>query len=108
MYSYPWPGNVRELRNAVERAVLLSEDTTLRLKHFANLFGNIEAIAQEGKIDVKNLPNYVGLEVNYTKTKLRELERMYAKNVLSKTKGNKSKTADLLGVSRPKLDSLLK
>ena len=108
MYSYPWPGNIRELRNAVERAVLLSEDTTLRLKHFANLFSNIEAIAQKAKIDVKNLPNYLGLEVNYTKIKLRDLERMYAKNVFAKTKGNKSRTADLLGISRPKLDSLLK
>ena len=73
MYNYPWPGNIRELRNAVERAVLLSEDTTLRLKHFANLFGNIDSLAQEGKVEIKNLPHYVGLEVNYTKTNLRKL-----------------------------------
>jgi transcriptional regulator with PAS, ATPase and Fis domain len=108
MYSYPWPGNIRELRNAVERAVLLSEDTTLRLKHFANLFGNIETIAQEGNVEVRNLPYYVGLEVNYTKTKLRELEKMYANSVFEKTNKNKSRTAELLGISRPKLDQLLK
>jgi transcriptional regulator with PAS, ATPase and Fis domain len=108
MYSYPWPGNIRELRNAVERAVLLSEDTTLRLKHFANLFGNIDTLAQEGKVEVKNLPHYVGLEVNYTKTKLRELEKLYANSVFEKTNNNKSRTAELLGISRPKLDQLLK
>jgi two-component system response regulator AtoC len=108
MYGYPWPGNIRELRNAVERAVLLSEDTTLRLKHFANLFGNIDTLAQEGKVEVKNLPNYVGLEVNYTKTNLRELEKLYANSVFEKTNNNKSRTAELLGISRPKLDQLLK
>ncbi len=108
MYSYPWPGNIRELRNAVERAVLLSEDTTLRLKHFANLFGNIEALALESNVEVKNLPNYVGLEVNYTKTKLKELEKLYAHSVFEKTNNNKLRTAELLGISRPKLDKLLK
>lgn len=108
MYSYPWPGNIRELRNAVERAVLLSEDNTLRLKHFANLFGNIDSLAKEGKVEVKNLPNYVGLEVNYTKTNLRELEKLYANSIFEKTNNNKSRTAELLGISRPKLDQLLK
>lgn len=108
MFSYPWPGNIRELRNAVERAVLLSEDSTLRLKHFANLFGNIEAIAQEGKVEVKSLPNYVGLEVNYSKTKLKDLEKLYANSVFEKSNKNKSRTAEILGISRPKLDQLLK
>ncbi len=30
--SYDWPGNVRELQNVVERAVILSPGTTLRLE----------------------------------------------------------------------------
>src|SRR6476661_1060495 len=33
--TYPWPGNVRELRNAVERAMLLSEGDDLTLDNFA-------------------------------------------------------------------------
>ena len=32
--AYPWPGNIRELRNAVERAMLLTEDDTLVPDHF--------------------------------------------------------------------------
>jgi transcriptional regulator with GAF, ATPase, and Fis domain len=28
---YPWPGNIRELRNVIERAVILSERSTLRV-----------------------------------------------------------------------------
>lgn len=29
---YPWPGNVRELQNVIERAVILSRDTTLNVQ----------------------------------------------------------------------------
>ena len=29
--SYPWPGNIRELRNVIERAVILSESSTLQV-----------------------------------------------------------------------------
>ncbi len=108
LMHYPWPGNVRELRNSIERSVLLSEDTTLRLSQFSNLTQNIDALVEDKNIDVSNLPNFVSFNVNYTKTRMREIERMYAQNVLEKTNGNKSKTANLLGISRPKLDSLLK
>ncbi len=108
MKKYPWPGNIRELRNSVERAVLLSEDSTLRLKHFSNLSQNVDALARRKKLDASQLPQYVNFEVNYTKTKIKELERLYAQYVFEKTEENKQKTAGILGVSRPKLDSLLK
>jgi formate hydrogenlyase transcriptional activator len=31
LVNYPWPGNVRELQNVIERAIVLSVDSTLRL-----------------------------------------------------------------------------
>ena len=108
LVQYPWPGNIRELRNSIERAVLLSEESTLRLSQFSNLMQNIDAIAKENKKEKNDLPNFISFDINYTKTKMKELERIYAQNILDKTKGNKSKTANLLGISRPKLDSLLK
>ena len=31
LQGYPWPGNIRELRNVIERAVILSEGSTLQV-----------------------------------------------------------------------------
>jgi DNA-binding protein Fis len=39
---------------------------------------------------------------------LLKLSRIYAKEIMRKLKGNKTKSANILGISRPKLDKLLK
>lgn len=108
LMNYPWPGNIRELRNSVERAVLLSDESTLRLKLFSNLTQNMDSLAQEGKLDVHSHPHYINMEVNYTKTRLEEIEKLYINSVLEKNGGNKSKAAEYLGISRPRLDRILK
>jgi transcriptional regulator with PAS, ATPase and Fis domain len=108
LMGYPWPGNVRELRNAIERAVLLSEDKKLQLIDFANLINNVPRTVQDG-ITLVDIPsNIIRLDVNYGMTNLRKLDKQYAKEVLAKLGGNKTQTAKLLGISRPKLDTLLK
>ncbi len=106
MMNYPWPGNIRELKNSIERGVLLSEDSTLRLKYFSNLLGNIK---KDSSIStVESLPFFVRLDLNYSNTDLRKIDKLYASEILKKMNGNKSQTAKLLGISRPKLDMLLK
>ncbi len=105
--SYSWPGNVRELRNSIERAVLLSEDSVLRLKDFSNHIADKKASVTKSSGEEKLLPQFIRLDLNYHDTDLRKLDELYAKEVLEKTSGNKSKAAKLLGISRPKLDSLL-
>ncbi len=107
MLNYHWPGNVREMRNAVERAVLLSEDQKLRMKDFTTLLNNVTLNTPEVKDNLKNLPQYLRLDLNFSNVDLRSLEKLYAKEVLNKMDGNKSKTAKVLRISRPKLDSLL-
>jgi two-component system response regulator AtoC len=104
--SYDWPGNIRQLRNSLERAVLLTQDSTLRLKYFENLVSK----PAEKKIDNNGhlAPNNLRLEVNYKSTDLSDLEKLYVKEVLQKFDGNKSQTAKTLGISRPKLDRLLR
>jgi len=105
--GYPWPGNVRELKNVIERAVLLSDDGDLRLSDFSNLSNTVPAAAINLAQD-KELPeNVIRMDLNFGTTNLKKLTKFYAHQVLEKTGGNKSQTAKLLGISRPKLDSLI-
>lgn len=104
--GYPWPGNVRELKNAIERAVLLSENGDLSLSDFSNLINAVPVVANNFKGD--EIPsNIVRMDLNYATTNLRKLSKHYAGLVLEKVGGNKSQAAKLLGISRPKLDTLL-
>ncbi len=104
--TYNWPGNIRELRHTIERAVLLGDDRALSL--------DIIRSSLDSKFenpDRKRTPppsNRIELSVDYKKESLETIEQIYAKMVLKKENGNKSKTAKILGISRPKLDKLLK
>jgi two-component system response regulator AtoC len=106
--GYSWPGNVRELRNAVERAVLLSEDGKISLKDFSNLIRTTQIDFQESESGEQIPDNIVRMDINYGTTGLRKLEIHYAREVLKRLNGNKTQAARLLGISRPKLDTLLK
>jgi transcriptional regulator with PAS, ATPase and Fis domain len=108
LMGYSWPGNVRELRNIIERAVLLSEDKKLQMKDFLSLINNSPVLAHDN-LNPQQIPsNVIRLDVNYGVTNLRKLDKQYAREVLLKLGGNKTQTAKLLGISRPKLDILLK
>lgn len=105
--GYPWPGNVRELKNIIERGVLLSENGELNLEDFSTLINSVPATMQ---IDLKtnNVPeNVIRLDLNYGTTDLKKLNKHYAFQVLEKVGGNKSQASKLLGISRPKLDTLV-
>jgi DNA-binding NtrC family response regulator len=89
--GYPWPGNVRELRNALERAL---------------------ALARAGEIALDDLPPRIRAassnadpvaDASRRALPLRELEREYILEVLRQTGGNKSRTAEILGLDRKTL-----
>ena len=93
MLSYPWPGNVRELENAIERAVVLAEGEELSLDH-------MQALASASQADHLNL-----LVPGVT---LEELERHAILQALEAAGGSTQKAADMLGISRRKVQYRLK
>jgi DNA-binding NtrC family response regulator len=84
---HPWPGNVRELENCLTRAVVVSTGDVIRPEHLA--IGPVPANAQ-GRLST-----------------LEELERTHVARALSATGGHKARTAEILGVSRPRLNRLM-
>jgi two-component system, NtrC family, response regulator HydG len=88
--QYLWPGNVRELRNAIERALVLSPQGTLRVEELGM---RRETVGKQGV-----LPFPATMAV---------LARAAARAMLELTHGNKSDAARRLGISRPRLQRLL-
>lgn len=105
--AYPWPGNVRELKNLIERAVLLSEDGEIKVSDFSNLIKAVPAVMDLNKFDNKIPENVIRLDINYGTTDIKKLAKHYTIQVMEKVGGNKSQAAKILGISRPKLDTLV-
>ena len=84
--SYPWPGNVRELQHVIERAVIMSDSPVLRP---TDLFLS----APDAAGDILSLENY----------NLEEVEKAIIKKAVTKHKGNISRAAKELGLSRTAL-----
>jgi len=89
--AHPWPGNVRELRNAIERAVLLTDGTRLTPDALPpDLRGG------GARTDTPSeLPNFGsdGLD-------LEELEERLLREALRRAEGNQSEAGRMLGLSR--------
>lgn len=97
LMSYEWLGNVRELRNAVRRAVLLSNGI-IELKHVQQILGRTTKPADTGSsLPVIKLYKGYGLhEVVHEATA--HLEKTLIEYVLEETKGNKSQAAKRLQI----------
>lgn len=106
--GYSWPGNVRELKNSVERAVLLSEGKSLKLRNFSSIINFNPPTEENIESKFSAHPHIIQLQLNYISTNLEKLNHIYAEEILRKFNGNKTKTSQQLGISRPRLDKLLK
>jgi len=101
MMAYDWPGNGRELRNAIERAVILCPDgTPLDAGHLPPNFGKSHATAVSAH-DASFVPVRVGSTVD-------EGERLLILRTLEATGQNKTRAAEILGISLKTLHNKLK
>jgi transcriptional regulator with PAS, ATPase and Fis domain len=86
--QYRWPGNVRELRNAIERAMLLTDRGLLSAEDFSTL-SRSAAIAT-----FRLPPEGVNLE---------EVERQLVVQALERCNGNQTRAGRLLGINRDQI-----
>ena len=98
LLAHDWPGNVRELENAIERAIVLAEGTTLEADHFSlnrSGRGSNDTGAEAGD----------GFSLKVARA---ELEDRLIRKALSATDGNRTHAAGLLEISHPSLLSKMK
>jgi len=94
---HDWPGNVRELRNAVERAVLVSDSGVLRPEHLPS-----EITAADGERRALR---------PYREAKQRAMSRFrrdYIRRLLDRHQGNISRAARAAGIPRQTLHRLIR
>lgn len=101
LLEYRWPGNVRELRNTIERAVVLAGDGELGVKHLPPGFGDAPAIFAGSAASDTAVHVEVGTTVD-------EAERQLIMKTLSSTHNNKTRAAEILGISTKTLQNKLK
>jgi two-component system response regulator HydG len=82
---YPWPGNIRELQNTIERLCILGESEVIGLRDLPWALRSPQALAKEH-----------GFSVDMT---LEAVERNHIFRVMAHYEGNKTRTAQALGIT---------
>jgi transcriptional regulator with GAF, ATPase, and Fis domain len=85
--EHSWPGNVRELENCLMRAIVVAPSGVIHAEH----------------VSLSSPASRSGPAV----TSLQELERTHVANILRAAQGHKGRAAELLGVSRPRLNRMI-
>ena len=92
--QYNWPGNVREVRNVIERAVILSNGDFIEPKHLPPLVTDSPDVVKP----------VIALEPGTT---AEEAERRLIRMTLEHTRDNKTRAAEILGISLKTLHNKL-
>ena len=103
--EYEWPGNIRELKNFVERLVITSKDIvmTLELLNYSYNINTTNSVVKEPK----PIPKKEIISKNLSK-RLKNAQLDKVIGALIKCNGNKTKAAEMLGISKGKLYKILR
>ncbi|MGE0712294.1 MAG: sigma-54-dependent transcriptional regulator [Planctomycetota bacterium] len=91
LLAHDWPGNVRELENVIERAVVLGQGDRIELEHL----GQLETPPAQTPQGADLLDRLISAEVP-----LADIEQELIRHALEQARGNVSKAARLLGLTR--------
>ena len=112
-----WPGNVRELRNVLERAVILAGEGTIEMKHLPAFLQNQAAAARVPRLPSprrgaaaaprrrRRTADAVKFQIGTT---VEEAEKGLILRTLEHTRNNKTRAAEILGISLKTLHNKLK
>jgi len=87
LVAHEWPGNVRELENCLTRAVVLATGDVIRAEHLG--------LITRTRAPVDSFPT------------LEQMEAALLTRALASTEGNRTRAAEMLGVSKPRLYRML-
>ncbi|HEY1910597.1 MAG TPA: sigma-54 dependent transcriptional regulator [Vicinamibacterales bacterium] len=93
--QYAWPGNVRELRNVIERATILAPGPFIEAKHLPPTLAEEPPVLQQPQVALA--PG----------TTVEEAERRLIVMTLAHTRDNKTRAAEILGISLKTLHNKL-
>ena len=88
LYGHDWPGNVRELRNTIESAVVMAKGNIITVEDLPPSITN-ESESQTVRIAIGS--------------RLSDAEREIIRSTLAAQNGNKTRTAEMLGIGRKTL-----
>lgn len=99
LQAYPWPGNIRELRNFCENAVVLRRGRNLSEYDLEPKYRGATA-PQPGAAAVSNLTGPGAPNTVPSSFSVEENEKRLLREALIKSRGNRTKAAELMGISR--------
>jgi len=82
--KHEWKGNIRELKNVIERSVILCDE---------------ELLIEHLPVELQNMDNTKTKSKTLSAFELASAEKLHIQKVLNYTNGNKTKTAELLGIA---------